>query len=378
MKRPPGCLRLFLGGDVMLGRGIDQIQLRSCDPRIFESHVSSAQDYVTLAERASDAIPRGVGPRHVWGDLLADLDTRDVDLRLVNLETSITSGGTHDPLKGIHYRMHPANVAQLRAAGIDAATLANNHVLDWGRYGLDETLDTLAAAGIARAGAGRDAAEAFSPLSLGLPGGGRFLVFALALGDSGVPASWAARPDRPGVARPEPEDVPGWLSTRLATLRRVGDIVALSIHWGDNWGYAIPPTHRAIAAAAVGAGVDLVFGHSSHHLRAVEVIDGHLVMYGAGDLINDYEGIGGHREFCPDLVLGYVADIRRDNGRLVALEMLPYRLRRFRLERTDRETVDWLARRMDREAGRFGGRVAQTPEATLRLEWAEDSAHDPA
>lgn len=267
--------------------------------------------------------------------------------------------------------MHPENVALLSAAGIDAVTLANNHVLNWGQYGLAETLYTLVEAGIAYAGAGRDDVEAFAPLALELQGGGRFLVFALALGDSGVPAPWTAGSDRPGVARAESEDLHYWLSTHLAKMRREGDIAALSIHWGDNWGYAIPSTYRATAAAAVQAGIDLVFGHSSHHPRAMELIDSHLVLYGAGDRLNDYEGIGSKSDYRPELVLGYIADIRRDTGRLMALEMLPYRLRRFQLERPDQEAVEWLARRMDREAGRFGMRVAQTPQATLRLEWAK-------
>lgn len=369
MSRPPDCLRLFLAGDVMLGRGIDQIQPQSCDPRLFEGYVTSAQDYVTLAERASGAIPRRVDPGYVWGDLLADLDARDVDLRLVNLETAITSGGAHDPDKGIHYRMHPANVALLTAARIDGVTLANNHVLDWGQAGLADTLASLDHAAILHAGAGRDNAEAFAPQYLPIAGGGRLVVLAVALEDAGIPLSWKAGPNHPGVAYLEPDEVVARVAAQLGKIRRPGDIVALSIHWGPNWGYPIAPVHRAIAEAVVAQGVDIVFGHSSHHPRAVVVRSGRLVLYGAGDLVNDYEGIGGKDGFRPELVLGYVADIRRDTGALVALEMLPYRLHRFRLERADEEGRGWLARRMDHEARLFGGRVVETPERTLRLEW---------
>ncbi|MHA6265217.1 CapA family protein [Arenibacterium sp. CAU 1754] len=369
MSRPPDCLRLFLAGDVMLGRGIDQIQPQSCDPQLFEGHVASAQDYVTLAERANGAIPRRVGPHYVWGDLLEDLDERDADLRLVNLETAITSGGVHDPGKGIHYRMHPANVALLAAAKIDGVTLANNHVLDWGRTGLAETLATLDDAGILHAGAGWDGAEAFAPRYLSFTGGGRLVVLAVALDDAGVPLSWRAGPGQPGVARTEPDEVVARVTTQLAQIRQPGDIIALSIHWGHNWGYSIAPAHRALAEAVVAQGVDLVFGHSSHHPRAAAVRAGRLVLFGAGDLVNDYEGISGKDAFRPELVLGYVADIRRDTGALVALEMLPYRLHRFRLERADDEALGWLAWRMNQEARLFGGRVAETPQATLRLKW---------
>lgn len=362
-------VRLFLAGDVMLGRGIDQIQRHACDPGLFENNAASAQDYVTLAKRVSGKIPRRVAPGYVWGDLLADLNARQVDLRLANLETAITSGGAHDPQKGIHYRMHPANVALLAAAGIEAVMLANNHTLDWGRAGLVETLATLDDAGIAYAGAGLDDAAAFAPRPLPLAGGGRVLAISLALGDSGVPALWAAGPGQPGVARAEPPEIAAQVARHLAGVRRPGDLVVLSIHWGGNWGYPVAPTHRALAEAFVAQGVDLVFGHSSHHPRAAAVMAGRLVLFGAGDLINDYEGIGGKDSFRPDLVLGYVADLRRDSGALVALEMLPYRLCRFRLERADSAARGWLARQLNHEAGKFGGRVVETPQATLRLEW---------
>lgn len=79
----------------MPGLGIDQIQLQSCDPRPFEGYLGSAQDYVTLAERPSGAIPCRVGPDYIEGDLLEDLEARQVDLRLMSLKTGISSGILH-------------------------------------------------------------------------------------------------------------------------------------------------------------------------------------------------------------------------------------------------------------------------------------------
>lgn len=369
MSPSAGCLRLFLAGDVMLGRGIDQIQADFCDPQLYEGYVTSARDYVTLAERMSGEIPRRVPPDYVWGDLLEDLDAREVDLRLVNLETAITSDGEHDPHKGIHYRMHPRNVAVLTAAEIDAVALANNHTLDWGRAGLAETLSALDAAGIGHAGAGWDEEEAFASFDLQLPGGGRLMLLSVALGDSGVPASWAAGPGGPGLARGAPDALAGRVGDLVSEVRQPDDILILSIHWGDNWGYPVAASHRSLAEVLVDQGVDLVFGHSSHHPRAMAVVSSRLVLYGAGDLINDYEGIGGKQMFRPELVLGYVADIRRDGGALAGLELLPYRLHRFRLERADEAARGWLVETLDREARVFGGRVVETPQASLRLLW---------
>src|SRR5512145_2882467 len=115
---------LFLCGDVMTGRGVDQILPHPSKPRLFEPYVTSAVTYVELAERAVGPIPRPVGFDYVWGDALAELRRVRPDARIVNLETSVTRSNEAWPDKGIHYRMHPANVPCLTAAGIDCCALA--------------------------------------------------------------------------------------------------------------------------------------------------------------------------------------------------------------------------------------------------------------
>ena len=116
---------LFLCGDVMTGRGIDQILPHAGDPRLFESYVRSAHDYVALAERGAGPIPRPVDFAYIWGDALGELARVAPDARVVNLETSVTRSEEAWP-KGINYRMNPANVGCLAAAGIDVCVLANN------------------------------------------------------------------------------------------------------------------------------------------------------------------------------------------------------------------------------------------------------------
>lgn len=156
-------MRLFLSGDVMTGRGIDQVLATPGSPRLYETWAKSAIRYVELAERAHGAIPRGVDPEYVWGDALAVLDEAGVDARIINLETAVTDRGEAWPAKGVHYRMRPENVEVLEAAGIDCCVLANNHILDWSYPGLAQTLDSLHGAGIATAGAGADAPHARRP-----------------------------------------------------------------------------------------------------------------------------------------------------------------------------------------------------------------------
>ena len=156
-------ITLFLCGDLMTGRGIDQILAHSAPPRLFEPHVRDARIYVEIAERANGPIPHRVDGAYVWGDAMDELRRRATSARIANLETSLTVSGEPWPGKGIHYRMHPANTPLLTAAGLDVAVLANNHVLDWGYHGLAETLDALRQAEVQTAGAGHTLAEAEAP-----------------------------------------------------------------------------------------------------------------------------------------------------------------------------------------------------------------------
>ena len=365
----PRLVKLFLCGDVMTGRGIDQILPHPSEPTLYEPYVTSARAYVELAERVSGPIARPVDFPYVWGDVLAEMAEQAPDLRVINLETSITK--SESPLsKGINYRMHPANAGCLLAAGIDCCVLANNHVLDWGVEGLLETLDTLSEAGIATAGAGRTADEAARPAVLEIAAGCRVLVFSLGSTTSGVPAGWAATKSRPGVNLVT--DLSDRTASRIASeileYRREGDIVLVSVHWGENWGYEIPQAQRQFAHKIIDAGAaDLVHGHSSHHVKGMEVYGGHLILYGCGDFITDYEGIGGHEEYRPGLVLAYFASVEAESGRLVRLEMVPLMSRLLRLERVGKKHAAAVRRILNREGERLGTRFVSTARGAIEL-----------
>lgn len=331
-------LRLCLAGDVMTGRGVDQALAHPSDPRLYESAVRDARDYLRLAERTSGTIATPMAPAALWGQALAAMSGVRPDLRIVNLETSVTTAATPWHGKGIHYRMHPDNVGVLNAASIDVAVLANNHVLDWGHAGLAQTLHALRAAGMRCVGAGEDEAAAWAPVRIALGGGCQVLVFALAFGDAGTPADWAATPQRAGVAwleAPTKDAAARWIA-HIEHHCRAGDIVVASVHWGANWVERIPAAQRDFAARLVASGaIDLLHGHSSHHPLPIEVQRGRAVLHGCGDLINDYEGIGPHGHWRADLAALYFADLDRGTGALRALHVVPLRRRRLRLERAD-------------------------------------------
>ena len=370
-----GTVTLFVCGDVMTGRGIDQILPVPSDPRLFEPHVKSALEYVALAERKSGRIPRRVRFEYVWGDAGGVLSRLNPHVRIVNLETAVTSSREADVSKQIHYRMHPGNVGCLTAAGLDCCVLANNHVLDWGRPGLEETLSSLHAAGLHTAGAGGDEAEAAAPAALEVPGG-RVLVYGLAFPSSGTPRAWKAERGRPGV---------NWFADlsgeTLKTMRRCfgrdrrpGDLLVVSLHWGGNWGYEVRESERAFAHELIEAGVDLVHGHSSHHPRGIEIHRGKAILYGCGDLLNDYEGIGGYEAYRPELSLMYFPVLEVSSGELVALTLMPLRLRRFRLQRASATESAWLAARLGRECAGWGVRVSPDGHGALHIDWARASS----
>jgi poly-gamma-glutamate synthesis protein (capsule biosynthesis protein) len=356
----------------MTGRGVDQILPQPSAPHLFEPSVSSALGYVRLAERSTGPLPRRVEPAYIWGDALAELQRMKPDVRIVNLETAVTVSEEAWPGKEVCYRMHPANVACLRAAAIDCCVLANNHVMDWGRRGFEETLDALHGAGICTAGAGRDDREAAAPATLEVPGKGRVLVFAFGLATSGVPRSWAAGKGRSGVnflADLSPRSVE-LVAARVRAVKRPRDLAVASLHWGANWGFDIPAEQRAFAARLLDvAGVDVVHGHSSHHVKGIQVEHGKLVLYGCGDFLDDYEGIAGAEEFRDDLGLMYFPTLDAASGRLVQLAMTPTQIRHFRVNRAPEAGIRWLQEVLEREGRRLGTRVVRQPDDTLRLNW---------
>ncbi|MEU1005372.1 CapA family protein [Streptomyces tibetensis] len=355
---------LFLCGDVMLGRGVDQVLAHPGDPALREAYVDDARSYVRLAESAHGPVPVPVAASWPWGAALRVLEEAAPDARIVNLETSVTRAGTFAPGKEIHYRMHPANLPALAVVRPDVTVLANNHVLDFGRRGLLETLDSLARAGLRTAGAGRDADEAYAPAVVPLAGGRRLRVFALGAYSSGIPSGWAATADRPGVAY-LPELSRAVAQAVVRRLSRSGDLTVVSVHWGSNWGYRVPREQVRFAHALIDGGADVVHGHSSHHPRPLEVYRGRLILYGCGDFVDDYEGISGHEQYRDDLRLAFLVSVEADSGRLAGLRMVPLRVRRMRLEPASGEDRAWLRATLDRISG--GVTVRDAADGSLVL-----------
>lgn len=359
-------------GDVMTGRGIDQILPHPVDPRIYESYVTDARRYVELAEQVSGPIPRPVPFDYIWGAALDALKQLQPDVKIINLETSVTTCDRYWQGKGINYRMRPANLPAITAAGIDVCALANNHVLDWGYEGLEETLRTLEESGLRYAGAGGDRVAAAAPATVAVPGKGAVHVFSFGDVSSGIPTAWAAGENCLGInLLPDlSERTAQMIAERVREVKKEGNLVVASIHWGDNWGFEIMDEQMTFAHRLIDtAGIDIIHGHSSHHVKAMEVYREKLIIYGCGDFLNDYEGISGYERYRGDLGLMYFAYVEPRNGSLKELRLIPTQVRNFRLARPSSGDVHWLRDTLNREGKHFGNRVEEGEDQTLSLCW---------
>src|SRR5262249_6437801 len=155
----------------------------------------------------------------------------------------------------------------------------------------------------------------------------RLLIFALGSTSSGIPREWAATETRPGVNLLEnlSEKAAHEVVREVYKIKRPGDVAVVSIHWGDNCGYDVSSTQTEFAHRLIDGGVDLIYGHSSHHPKAIEVYRDRLILYGCGDFLTDYEGISGYEDYRSDLGLMYLVRLDPEKGCLLGLEMIPLR-----------------------------------------------------
>ena len=371
-SRISNLITVFMCGDVMTGRGIDQVLPHPSNPLIHEPYMKSAKGYIELAEMANGPIPQSVDFSYIWGDALEEFERLAPDLRMINLETSITRSEDYWKDKEIHYRMNPENIPCITAAKIDYCSLANNHVLNLGYSGLIETLETLKKVNVKSAGAGRNLKEAETPAVMEVRGKGKVIVFSFGSVSSGIPLSWAATEDKPGVnlLKDMSDKTVRYIKEKVQEVKQQGDIVVISIHWGGNWGYEIPREQTEFAHMLIeDASVDVIHGHSSHHVKGIEVYRDKPIIYGCGDFLDDYEGISGYEDFRDDLGLMYFVSMEPLTRNLVYLRMTPTQIKHFKVNRASRGDALWLRDTLNREGKNFGTRVELNEDNTLTLQW---------
>jgi len=326
-------ITLALVGDVMLGRGVDE----------------ALKDYGR--------------PEEPWGDALPVLDA--ADLRLINLECAIT---THDrpwnrTPKTFHFRADPSRaVGVLRAARIDACSLANNHTMDFEEVGLLDTLVHLDAAGIRHAGAGRNLEEAARPVVLDAPDAEK--VALLAFTDNEPPfAAGVARPGTNYLPTSLEPEVLNRVEAAIAGAREAGaDTILFSEHWGPNMRERPRGLFRRFAHAVVDRGADVYYGHSAHVFQGVEIYRGKPILYDTGDFIDDYAVDARLRND-----RSFVFRVSVEGGALRRLELIPVVLSYARTELAAGEEREEILARMKRLSAEMGTRLLRR-EGALVLE----------
>jgi len=117
------------------------------------------------------------------------------------------------------------------------------------------------------------------------------------------------------------------------------------------------------------AAIDVVHGHSSHHVKGIEVYKDRPIMYGCGDFLTDYEGIRGYEEYRDDLGLMYFPALDPASGGLLRLGMSPTRLKNLRVNHASRQEAQWLADVLNREGQALGARITLDEGNRLTLHW---------
>src|ERR1700730_5627170 len=172
---------------------------------------------------------------------------------------------------------------------------------------------------------------------------------------TGITQDWRAPSVSPGVNLLDDlsEATAALVADQMREHQRTDDLIIASIHWGSNWGYEIPRDQIIFAHCLIEKGIAIVHGHSSHHVKAIEVFKGRLILYGCGDFLTDYEGISGYEMFRGDLALMYLIEIDSRNGELITARLVPMRMRRFRLERASAADAKWLCNLLNQLGEQF-------------------------
>ena len=317
---------LALVGDVMLGRVVNRM----------------------IAEH---------GSAYPWGDVLPAVG--GADCFLINLECAITDhverwrDGGHKPF---YFRANPRVVETLQVAGVDFASLANNHAADFGMTGLLDTMRHLDEVGIAHAGAGGDILAAREPTFLTVA---EWRIGVVAFADH--PAAWAAGPTAPGINY-APVSLAaehfGAIERALAMARRQADLVIYSIHWGPNMLARPIPAFRAFAHCVIEAGADVFWGHSAHIVQGVEVWRGKPILYDTGDFVDDYAVDPELRNDLSGLFL-----IRVQPPADARIDIVPVVIGRCQVNRARGAERDWFVERFTALRAERGTAVLATDEA---------------
>jgi Bacterial capsule synthesis protein PGA_cap len=218
-------------------------------------------------------------PTHVLAPVTSVLSTADV--AMVNLETAITERGEPVPYKQFHFRSPATSFTALKAAGVDVVNMANNHALDYGPVGQQDTFDAIASSQFSVVGIGHDAAEAYRPYRT-IVKDQRIAIFG-ALDHRVEPQlmpRWLATDSQPGVAMSTDGT---HLVDAVRAERPEVDTLVVFMHWGTETTHCGSSEQQDLAATLIAAGADIVVGSHAHRVFGAGRIGTSFVAYGLGN-----------------------------------------------------------------------------------------------
>jgi len=369
-KTSDSLIRFAFMGDVMLGRLIDQL---------FPHCVTNAQEKAHALSLLSNRNPeqyhlvqKGKWKHaQIWGDVLSDVLLKS-DIRIINLETSVTTHSNPWPNKAFNYRMHPANLEILSEAHIDYCSLANNHVLDFSLDGMKETIESLSSRNICFAGVGDNINSASKPAILEWKSQ-KDTVRVACFSISDHPAMWAATQTNPGIHY---LDIEHYRPEDIERLRRIiseavethhVNLVIVSLHWGPNYCWSPSDSFRRFAHELIDhCRVDIIHGHSSHHVQGIEFYCQKPILYGCGDFVDDYAVDAEYRN---DLGFLYLVTMDWYQRHVISIELVPTSIVLFTVTKTlPKKDLQWLTETMTRLCQPLGTIVERRIDSdTLRV-----------
>ena len=360
---------LIHGGDNMLGRAVQLSFPVQAPGEQWIRDSCTADHYMTMALHSLQPTLSEIRQQNEnCGSYLWDQSRfamkHEPDVCLLNLETAVTKTISNSDIpshKGIHYHMHVDNFETIMAGFPFQAPVvvcfANNHSLDFGRKAFEEESLTFfdQTTSVKMIGCGRNFREAATPAVVHCDGV-EIEIFAVATGCSGTPRDWWATEFQSGLVGLPSLTNSVKVEEAMKIIRNVisnspsGNnrrVRILSIHWGPNWALkheseAQIAARREFAHRVIDeCGVDLIYGHSSHHIRGMERYKQKLILYGAGDIINDYEGFENPGEERYVKLGGiFVVDLT-ESGELRQLRIVPMLMNQLRLERYTKDSLRW-------------------------------------
>ena len=318
--------RLVIGltGDVMMGRGVDDVLTRN-------------------------------GYIFSWGNVLSAFES--TDLNIINLETALTNSNHKSP-KTFNFKASPDKIKSLTQACITIVNLANNHILDFSEEGLMETIQSLTEGGIKFVGAGKNDKEASKPVVLT-----KNNIKIGVLGFTDNEPGWKAGISKSGVnyiniSKKSDRDK---ALADIENLSKEADIVVISIHWGSNM-KEYPESHFiSFAHEMIEYGADIIHGHSAHNFQGIEVYNQKIIFYNAGDFLDDY---------IVDPVLkndhSFFYRIEVDKEGIIKTELIPVLISSCQVNLATGQDYNWCLERMQYLSNKFGTNINDKGEILLR------------